>query len=255
MTISTIRPDAIQPAANTMGVAGLSPAAILNVGPDETYATIAAAMGVANAGDQILLEAGYSNENALVTVNNLFIDGTNSSTHIDLTLGSGIDTVTLQGNAPIRVVDNGGNNTITGNAGANFIEVSGGIDVAHGGGGMDRLFVDYSNATLSVIGTAVNITDGGGHAVTFDGFENFTIFTGSGDDTITTGDGRNIVRTAGGNDTITAGNGHNTIDAGQGNDTVTAGDGGNRIWVGLETTRSLPALATTTSMAASATIR
>jgi len=233
MTISTIRPDVIQTAADTMGVAGLSPAAILNVGPDETYATIAAAMGVANAGDQILLEAGYSNENALLTVNNLFIDGTNSSTHIDLTLGSGIDTVTLQGNAPIRVVDNGGNNTITGNAGANFIEVSGGIDVAHGGGGMDRLFVDYSNATLSVIGTAVNISDGGGHAVTFDGFENFTIFTGSGDDTITVGDGTNIVRTAGGNDTITVGNGHNTIDAGTGNDTVTAGDGGNRIWGGF----------------------
>ncbi len=233
MITSNIRSDESQLSTGTMQSEDLSPAAVLNVGPDETYATIAGAMGVANAGDQIVLEAGYGNENALVTVNDLFIDGTRSSTNIDLTLGAGIDMVTLQGHAPINVVDNSGNNTITGNMGDNVIEVTGGVDVAHGGLGTDKLFVDYSNATLSVIGTAVNITDGGSHAVTFDGFENFTIFTGSGDDTITVGDGTNIVRTAGGNDTITAGNGHNTIDAGTGNDTVTAGNGGNSIWGGF----------------------
>lgn len=233
MAISTAPQDRFDNSSDTMRAAGQGPAAILNVGPDETYATIAAAMAVANTGDQILLEAGYSNEDALVTVNNLFVNGTDSSTHINLTLGAGIDTVTLLGSAPINVFDNGGNDTITGNTGANRIEVSGGIDVAHGGGGVDRLFVDYSNATLSVIGTAVNVTDGGSHAVTFDGFENITIYSGSGDDTITVGDGRNVVRTAGGNDTITSGDGHNLINAGQGNDTVTAGDGGNRIWGGF----------------------
>jgi Ca2+-binding RTX toxin-like protein len=209
------------------------PAAILNVGPDETYASIAAAMGVANAGDQIVLEAGYSNESAVVTVDNLSVSGVSSSKHIELTLGAGIDNVTLLGGAPINVLDNSGNNTITGNTGANFVEVSGGIDVAHGGGGTDRLFVDYSNATLSVIGTAVNVTDGGSHAVTFDGFENFTIYTGSGADTITVGDGSNIVHSGDGNDTITTGNGDNQIVAGTGNDTVTAGDGGNDIFGGL----------------------
>jgi Ca2+-binding RTX toxin-like protein len=228
MTISNIHSNESLVAANTP-----SPAAVLNVGPDETYATIADAMGAANAGDQILLEAGYGSENALVTVNDLFINGTSSSTHIDLTLGAGIDTVTLLGAAPINVVDNSGNDTITGNAGANLIEVSGGIDVAHGGGGTDRLFVDYSNATLSVIGTAVNISDGGGHAVTFDGFENFTIYTGSGNDTITAGDGRNFIHTGDGDDTITSGDGHNEIGGGAGNDTITAGDGGNRIWGGF----------------------
>ena len=230
MTISTIRPDESQTFA---AVTDLNPAAVLNVGPDETYATIAAAMGAAAAGDQIELEAGYSNETALVTVNNLFIDGTRSSMNIDLTLGAGVGMVTLQGHASIDVTDNSGNNTITGNMGDNLIEVTGGTDVAHGGLGTDRLFVDYSNATLSVIGTAVNITDGGGHAVTFDGFENFTIFTGSGNDTITVGDGMNIVRTGDGDDTITVGNGQNSVDAGSGNDTVTAGDGGNHIWGGF----------------------
>ena len=230
MTISTIRPDESQAFVVTTG---LNPSAILNVGPDETYATIAAAMGVAAVGDQIELEAGYGNEAALVTVNNLFIDGARSSTGIDLTLGAGVGVVTLQGHASIDVTDNSGNNTITGNMGDNVIEVTGGTDVAHGGLGVDKLFVDYSSATLSVIGTAVNITDGGGHAVTFDGFENFTIFTGSGNDTITVGDGTNIVRTGDGDDTITAGNGQNTIDAGTGNDTVTAGNGGNHIWGGF----------------------
>ena len=210
-----------------------TPSAVLNVGPDETYATIADALAVANTGDQIVLETGYSNENALITVNNLFIEGDHSSKHIDLTLGFGVDTLTLQGNAPINVVDNAGNDTITGNAGANLIEVSGGVDVAHGGSGTDRLFVDYSSATGSITGTAVSITDGGSHAVTFDGFENFTIYTGSGADTLTVGDGENIIHSGAGNDTITSGNGHNQIVAGSGDDTVTAGDGGNRIWGGL----------------------
>jgi Ca2+-binding RTX toxin-like protein len=221
-------------AANAISAAvtGFGPDAVLNVGPDETYATISDAMTVASTGDQVLLEAGYGNESALVTVDNLFFNGTGTSVGIDLTLGAGIDTVTLMGHAPIHVFDNAGNNTITGNDGANFIEVSGGIDVAHGGGGTDRLFVDYSNATMSVIGTAVNITDGGSHAVTFDGFENFTIYTGSGDDTITVGDGANVIHSGSGNDTLTAGNGHNVINAGHGNDTVTAGDGGNHIWGG-----------------------
>lgn len=184
-------------------------------------------------GDQILLENGYSNEAALVTVNNLFINGDNSSKNIDLTLGAGIDTVTLLGGAPINVADNGGNNTITGNAGSNLVEVTSGIDVAHGGGGTDRLFVDYSNATLSVIGTVVGVTDGGTHAVTFDGFENLTIYTGSGADTITVGDGSNVVHSGDGNDTITAGDGDNQIVGGTGNDTVTAGNGGNDIWGGM----------------------
>ncbi len=42
MNMSTIRPDESQAFATD-----LNPAAILNVGPDETYATIAAAMSVA----------------------------------------------------------------------------------------------------------------------------------------------------------------------------------------------------------------
>jgi Ca2+-binding RTX toxin-like protein len=203
---------------------------ILTVGPSSTYATIADAMAVANAGDEISLEAGYSNEHALVDVDDISIMGAASSTGIKLKLDTGVATVTLLGDAPIDVRDNAGANTITGNDGANVIHVSAGGDVVHGGLGVDRLVVDYSTVTASIIGTTVSVTDGGIHSVTFDGIENVTIDTGSGNDTITAGDGRNVLSTRAGNDTITSGNGHNRIDAGLGNDTITAGDGGNHIF-------------------------
>ncbi len=206
--------------------------AILTVGPHSKYSSIAHAMAVAHPQDTISLEAGYRNESAVVSVNNIVVTGASSSTGIHLTLGAGVANVTLAGQAPIAVNDNAGNNTITGNAGANVISVSAGNDVVHGGLGVDRLVVNYANVTASVIGTTVNISDGGTHAVTFDGIENFTIDTGSGNDTITIGDGRNYITTRGGDDTITSGNGVNQIDSGDGNDTVTAGNGGNHIFGG-----------------------
>lgn len=206
---------------------------ILTVGPTSTYSTIAAAMAAATAGDEISLQSGYSSESVTDSVQNMFVTGRASSSNIDLTLGAGIDMLTLMGHAPIDVFDNSANNTITGNNGANAIHISAGVDVVHGGGGIDRLIVDYSTDTSTITGTTVNITDGGTHAVTFDGVENFTIETGSGSDTITAADGDNIFATLGGNDTITSGGGQNDIHGGQGNDTITAGDGGNLIAGGV----------------------
>jgi Ca2+-binding RTX toxin-like protein len=202
---------------------------ILTVGPHSTYATIAAALKVAHASDTISLEAGYRNESVSVNVNDLSVTGAGSSTGIHLTLGAGITAITLQGSAPINVTDNSGANTIAGNGGANVISVSGGADVVHGGGGKDTLIVKYDTTTSDVIGSSVNISDGGTHSVTYDGFENFRIATGSGNDTITVGNGVNNVKTGGGNDTITGGDGSNTVFGGGGNDTVTVGDGANAI--------------------------
>ncbi len=199
-----------------------------NVGSND-YPTIASAMGDSGAGDTINLQAGYSDEAAMVTVQNLIVDGGVSSTNIDLQLGAGIGDITLLGSAGFEVKDNSGANTITGNAGRNTIWVSEGADVVHGGGGVDHLIVDYSGVAATVTGTAVGVTDGGIHSVTFDGVENFTIRTGAGNDTITTADGDNKVKTAGGNDTITTGDGRSNIASGGGNDTVTAGDGGNKV--------------------------
>lgn len=206
--------------------------ATLTVGSHSTYATIAAALAAAQPLDTISLQSGYADESVTVDVNNIAITGQASSKNIDLTLGAGITAITLKGDAPIRVNDNSGNDTITGNSGANIVEVKSGADVVHGGLGIDRLIVDYAATTSSVIGTSSNITDGGTHSVTFDGIENFTITTGSGNDTLTVGDGNNVVSTGIGNDTITTGDGPNTINSGSGDDTVTAGNGHNSILAG-----------------------
>ena len=88
------------------------------------YPTIAAAMGDSTAGDTINLHAGYSDEAALVTVQNMIVDGGVSSTNIDLQLGLGIGDITLLGSAGFEVKDNAGANTITGNAGRNTIQVT-----------------------------------------------------------------------------------------------------------------------------------
>jgi len=207
--------------------------AILTVGPTSTFPTIAAAMAAAGTGDIISLEAGYGNENAMVTVNGLSFDGGPSSTDINLQLASGISAITLLGTAPINVLDGPDANAVVGNDGDNIITVSSGVDVVTAGNGTDRLIIDYSAATASITGTTVNVTDGGTHAVTFTGVEDFTITTGSGNDTITVADGSNVLTTGGGDDTITAGNGPNIIDGGANNDTITAGSGVNTIDGGL----------------------
>ena len=203
--------------------------AIFTVGPTSVYPTIADAMLAANPGDTIQLESGYGNETAIVTHGGMTISGDVNSTGVVLQLAPGIALVTLAGTAPIQINDGADGNTINGNDGNNIISVSSGVDVVNAGNGNDRLIIDYSAATAAITGTPVNVTDGGTHAVTFTGVENFTISTGSGNDTVTVGDGFNVLNTNAGNDTITAGNGPNTISGGAGNDTITAGDGGNTI--------------------------
>jgi len=202
--------------------------ATLTVGPTSTFATIAAAiLAGAGPGDIILLEAGYSNETVSITVNGLSFSGGSSSTNIILQLGTGIVTTTLLGTAPIEVRDGPDANNIVGNDGDNTIRVSSGVDTVSGGAGTDRLVINYAATTGPVIGTVTSVTDGGTHAVTFDGVENFTIATGIGNDTLTLADGDNVLETGLGNDTITVGNGANIVISGGGNDTVTVGNGNN----------------------------
>src|SRR4051794_30661368 len=121
--------------------------AIRTVGPNSTYPTIAAAIAASSSGDTISLQAGYGNETASVTVNNLIVTGASSSTNVLLQLSSGVTQLTLQGSAPIAVVDEAGNDTITGNSGDNSITVTGGIDNVNGGTGNDRPVVDSTTTT------------------------------------------------------------------------------------------------------------
>ncbi len=208
--------------------------AILLVGPNSLYPTIAQAMAAALANDTIQLEPGYSNETATVTQGGMTVQSDASSTGIVLQLGVGVAVFTAAGTAPIEIRDAVDANGIVGNAGNNLITVSAGVDAVDGGLGIDRLVVDYRLAAGAVTGNSTsNFTEagGGGRTVTVtDGtIEHFTVLTGAGADTITTGSGDDIIAAGDGANTITAGQGANTITGGNDADTITALDGGNVI--------------------------
>lgn len=210
---------------------------IYTVGLGSDFPTIAAAMLAAGPGDTLRLAPGYSHEAATVRFSGMTIFGGSGSQGIILNLGLGIATVTLTGNAPIRVNDASDGNGIVGNAGNNVIRVSGGVDAVDGGLGVDRLIVDYRQAIGAITGDSTsNFSEagGGGRTVTItDGtIEHFTIITGSGTDTITTGAGNDIIQTGAGASTVSAGQGANTISGGAAADTITALDGGNTVYAG-----------------------
>lgn len=207
------------------------------VGPNSDFPSIAAAMQVSGPEDILRLEFGYSNETATIAFSGMTIFGGAYSKNIILNLGLGVATVTLTGNAPIRVHDGSDGNGIVGNAGNNLITVTGGVDAVDGGLGVDRLVVDYRDAIGAVTGDSTsNFTEagGGGRMVTItDGtIEHFTILSGNGTDTITTGAGNDIIKTGQGASTISAGQGANTIVGGGNADTITALDGGNSVHAG-----------------------
>lgn len=217
--------------------------AIITVGPTSTYPSIASAMLAAAANDTIVLEAGYGGENATVTQDGLTLDGTSSSTGINLQLGSGVTGFTLTGAAPINVVDSAGPNDIVGNAGSNVIRVAGGADHVSGGAGDDTLIIDYSASVSAVTmgaptGGNGQAADLEGRSVTYDGIENFRIQSGSANDTITTGAGNDVISGGGGNDIIHAGAGNDflfgdagadTMYGGPGNDTYTVTEAGDAV--------------------------
>lgn len=209
---------------------------VFTVGPNSTYPSITAAMAAAGPGDTIRLEPGYSNEIATVQHEGMTVTGAASSVGIELSLATGIATVTLAGEAPINLADAADGNAIVGNDGANLITVTAGADSVSGGLGEDRLFVDYRLATGAVTGdTSSNVAEagGGGRLVTINGgFEDFIIWTGTGADTITTGDGDDYIFTGNGAGTVTAGEGANSVVTGDGADTITGGSGGNYVVTG-----------------------
>ena len=210
--------------------------ATLSVGPTSAFPTIHAALAVAHPGDTIALEAGYSNEAATITLDNITIDAGMSSVGIHLQLAPGIGNLHLAGSAPINVMDNTSDDVITGNAGDNVITVAGGTDVVDGGLGSDRLVVDYHNGTAAMNGTYASgfaAADVGSVTVAAGTVEHFTILAGSGANTLTTGAGDDRIETAGaGANTIVAGEGNNTIITGGGVDTITVGGGNDTIFAG-----------------------
>lgn len=193
--------------------------ATLNVGPGQTYATIAAAMAAANPGDTIQLAAGYVNETATVTKNNITVSGAAGNTGIILTLNGSVSGVTLAGAAPIAV--NGtaaGAETITGNSGANTVTLLAGTSASNTsfdtvvlGGGDDTLILNYgtlvSRGIDMLAGTllgdglsmTVRLADNGGSNV------DRLVFSGVNRLQVTGGSAQDYLRGSAGDDVLSGG--------------------------------------------------
>lgn len=76
------------------------------------------------------------------------VDGNRFYTSGDITLGAGINRVTLLGTANLEASGNSSANSILGNAGANIISGNSGSDLLAGGGGNDLIYGGYGNDTL-----------------------------------------------------------------------------------------------------------
>lgn len=202
------------------------------------HASIAEALLTASPGDTIILAADYGPETVLVGIDNITITGPSTAHDIYVFVADNVVDFFLLGDAPLNVTDLRDSAAITGNEGDNNITVTGGIDTVDGGGGDDRLVVDYSASDIIVTATTT-VIDGGldGVTVVAGTIEKYTILTGSGADTLTftTADGDNYIDVGEGANTIVVGNGANTIIGGAGIDTITFGNGDNAIDAGAGT--------------------
>ncbi len=113
-------------------------------------------------------------------------------------------------------------------AGNDEARISGGRDQVDGGDGIDRLVVDYRDATLNVradLNDAYVGSFGGSRSVWIQRFEALTVFGGSGADEMTGGNYEDFFYGGGGNDDLEGDDGDDTLDGGDGNDLLTGGTG------------------------------
>ncbi|MES0885399.1 DUF5801 repeats-in-toxin domain-containing protein, partial [Roseibium sp. SCP14] len=103
----------------------------------DTYATIQQAHTDALDGYRINLAGTVTGQSLTITKENLRIEGQADDTGNTFTLGGGVTTLTLLGDAPFDVIGNGLANVITGNDGDNRIVGGDGNDTLDGGEGSD----------------------------------------------------------------------------------------------------------------------
>ena len=159
---------------------------------------------------------------------------------LELDTGSGADRILSGQGAYADLVRTGG-----GDDSATFF---GGVDRFEGGGGSDRLIVDYRTnpgaygaIVLSFAGgedglAGSLVSRSGSEQVDFSGVEHFTIYgsqTYSYSETLATGDGTDTVWLFGGNDVIDGGAGNDLLYGGDGNDRLIGGAGSDRMVGGL----------------------
>ncbi|MEO1422830.1 MAG: Hint domain-containing protein [Pseudomonadota bacterium] len=144
--------------------------------------------------------------------------------------GPDYPTLTPLQDADVQV--NRGDDIVSGEGGADFIEGGDGNDELSGNGGADEIdggagddIIDGGSSGDTIRGGIGEDTiDGGGGGDDIDGGDdNDTIEGGGGGDTIAGGDGDDIIEGEGGADIITGGTGEDTIDGGNANDDIDGG--------------------------------
>ena len=138
---------------------------------------------------------------------------------LQITTGSGNDTIKLKGRYNDTINTGTGDDTII-NAGL-------GIDTVDADSGTDTLIVDYSSNTYGAISTTISANGTGGFngsffaykdgnnydQINFSNIEKFRITGTDNNDLITTGSGDDIVNGGAGDDTMNVGDGNDTVTA------------------------------------------
>ncbi|WP_210385766.1 type I secretion C-terminal target domain-containing protein [Hoeflea sp. EC-HK425] len=216
-----------------------------------TFATLQLAHDDAGTvpGFRINLFGTVTGQSLTISKDNLKIEGGTDDTGNVFTLGGGVTTLTLLGDAPFEVIGNNAVNVITGNDGANVIRGNGGNDTLDGGEGSDTYQVSGTghgydiyddNGSASDTDTIVALSDNtrigiSGHFGSDNGIEAITgdnnngvYISGDNSDNTLDFSGVSLTDIAfidGGNgaDTITGTGVEDTIRGGSGNDILRGG--------------------------------
>ena len=225
----------------------------------ETYASVAAAIAAASPGDTIQIGQTYRPPDVTptteVTVDNLTFSSDLNGRSIDyLVAAQGVTTITTTGTAPFYVYGNSGDNHITGGDGFNYLTdsypiftgsnaptgddtldggggrdwliVRNGVDVAFGGGGGDdRLLVDYRQSQTAVVMSPGLVSAGADRSVTYSGVELLIVYGGDANDSLIGGDGDDVLDGYAGDDTIEGGAGRDVLAGSDGDDLLIDGRG------------------------------
>ncbi len=145
----------------------------------------ASASGAATAGDLMIVQSGSDSSVQTIQTNNLTVKALSTSTALDLSLGSGVTSITLAdysaGNgANVTVSGNNSDDTTTGNDGSDTFNLGTGSNTVTGGSGLNTVHLSstltaanfsFSNnkwvisngaSTDNLSGISV-VTDGSGH--------------------------------------------------------------------------------------------
>lgn len=165
------------------------------------------------------------------------LDGTQvrSIESIDVTLGSGNDTVATLVNSVAPITNFGGSglvDRIICGAGDDQITIGGGSDYVDGGAGVDTVIMDFRWSERPIEGSgspppfaAFGFRDNYGSNITTANVESFIIYGGSGNDNVTLGMGNGSAFGGLGDDTLRGQGGNDLLNGGTGSDLLDGGDG------------------------------